>query len=205
MNPNLSNVITVEPNKITATETNDSRFKGTGTQLSVRNAIEEGKQGDILPIITLKNPFSSIDQAVKVYREFTQQFSRPGGQHYEGEERILHDLLGNPDLLLCYNGHRRLAEFKRAGISIKTIAIRSQEQFDRIPEDEKRFPDSKKNERTLDYQIDRNYQLTFIRLIDDVVFLTAKAQAWDSLDTSELLAKMRQRRAKRLEENSNDS
>ncbi len=100
-------------------------------------------------------------------------------------------------MLLCYNGNRRLKEFQRAVRPIKAFVIRSQEEFANIPQEEKRIPEDVKDERPAQYQIDQNYFLSFLLLLDDIVYITAEKRYYDNLDTKAVLRKMQEQRKKR--------
>ena len=131
MSPNLE-ARTVDSSSILITEHNVSKdYKRYpelygDTPLRVRTAIESGKTDEIPSIIALQNPFSSLDQTVQAYQQYTQAVPRQGGQYYEYGKEVLRDIL-EQNALLCYNGNRRLEEFQRAGIPIRAFVIISQE------------------------------------------------------------------------------
>ena len=148
------------------------------TSERVRSAVETRKFDEIPPIVALQNPFGSIEKAVEAYEQFTKSVPRQGGQHFKEEDIVLRELLEqNP--LLCYNGNRRLEEFQRAGLPIKAFVITSQGEYDQMPQEERRVPERLKAERPTQYQIDQNYVLSYLRLLDDVVYIHAEKRHWD--------------------------
>ena len=163
------------------------------TPRRVKLAIEAGKSNEIPPIVVLQNPFKSIEKTVEAYEEFTKAVPRQGGQHYRDEDKVVREIL-EQNSLLCYNGNRRLEEFQRAGISIRAFVITSQEEYDQMPQEERRIPERLKAERTAQYKIDQNYILSYLGLLDDVVYIAAQRKHWDTFDTKKLLVEMRERR-----------
>ena len=203
MSPNLE-ARTVDSRAILITEHNVQKDYRKYPELfsdtpdKVRSAIETGKLDEIPPIVALQNPFSSIEKTVEAYEKFTMDTPRPGGQHYQNEDEVLKEILRqNP--LLCYNGNIRLEEFQRARLPIRAFVITSQEEYDKMPQEERRIPEKLKAERPAQYKIDQNYVLSYLGLLDDVVYIQAEKRHWDSLDTGKLLVEMRERRTKRKE------
>jgi hypothetical protein len=167
------------------------------TFASVRSAINASKADKIPPIVVFQNPFNSIDKTIRAYQEFTKAYPRQGNWHFDNEPDILKEILDQSSLLLCYNGNRRLEEFQRAELAIRAYVIESQEEFALIPHEERRIPDRVKDESPTQYQIDQNYLLSFLQLLDDVVFLAAEKRYYDSLDTKGVPKKMLEGRKKR--------
>lgn len=194
-------VRTLDPASVMITEHNIQKRGNKDlfgdTFRSVRDAIETGRESEIPPIVVFQSPFNSIEEAIQAYQKFTRACPRQGGQHFDNESDILREILGQSPLLLCYNGNRRLEEFQRAKLVIGAYVIKSQEEFARIPQDERRIPDKVKDERPTQHQIDQNYLLSFLQLLDDVVYIAAEKRYYDSLDMSEALRKMQERRKKR--------
>jgi hypothetical protein len=185
MSPNLE-ARTVDSASVLITEHNVSKDYRKFPELyadtprKVRTAIESGKTDEIPPIVALQNPFSSLDKTVQAYQQYTQAVPRQGGQHYEHEEKVLRDIL-EQNALLCYNGNRRLEEFQRAGIPIRAFVITSQEEYDQMPAEERRIPESWKSKRPSQYEIDQNYVLSYLGLLDDVVYIHAEKKHWDTV------------------------
>ena len=183
MSPNLE-ARTVDSRTILITEHNIKKDYRKYSELysdtseRVRSAIQAGKLDKIPPIVTLQNPFPSIDKTIEAYNQYTKAVPRQGGQHYQNEAEILREILGQ-NLLLCYNGNRRLEEFQRAGIPIRAFVIASQEEYDQMPQEERRIPEKLKAERPTQYQINQNYVLSYLGLLDDVVFIHAEKGHWD--------------------------
>ena len=150
----------------------------TDTPSSVREAISAGKEAEIPPIVSLKNPFPSIDKAKEAYAQFKEQM-RPGDDFYrESEQEVLEEILAcNP--VICYNGNRRLTEFQKAGKSIQSYVISSQEEFDQIPEKEKKFSEEGKEQNPVEYEIDQNYILSYLVCLEFVVHNQAVARHQD--------------------------
>ncbi len=183
MSPNLE-ARTVDSRTILVTEHNVQKDYRrypelyTDTPIRVRLTIEAGKSEEIPPIVALQNPFNSIEKTVEAYGQFTKAVPRQGGQHYKDEDKVLRGILEqNP--LLCYNGNRRLEGFQRAGIPIRAFVITSQEEYNQMPQEERRIPERLKVERPTQYQIDQNYVLSYLGLLDDIVYIHAEKRHWD--------------------------
>ena len=160
---------------------------------SVRTAIESGNKDKIPSIVALQNPFSSVEETVQAYQEYVKVFPRRGGQQYEHEEEILRDIL-NKNVLLCYNGNRRLEEFQKAGIPIKSFVITSQGEYEQVPAEEKRIHETLKDRNPSQYRRDKNYVLSYLGLLDDVVYIGAEKMHFESMDTGKLLMDMNKKR-----------
>ena len=156
-------------------------------------AIKSGKKDKIPAIIALQNPFDSIDDAVLAYKKYVESVPRQGGVYYAQEESILREIL-DQNILLCYNGNRRLTAFQNAKLPIKVLLITSQEEYDMIPEKERRIRVELKDKSPVRYQIDKNYVLSFLSLLDDAVYIHAEKRHFDYLDTGKLIAEMKERR-----------
>lgn len=159
---------------------------------SIRAAIEAGKADEIPPIVALQNPFDSIDKATEAYKKFTEEVPRQGGEQFENEDEVLREIL-EQNVLLCYNGNRRLEEFQKAKIPIKAFVITSQEEYEQMPAQERRIPDSLKAERPTQYQVDQDYVQSYLQLLDDVVYVHAKRKHFDNFDAKGFLAERRKR------------
>ena len=198
MSPNLE-ARTVDSRAILITEHNVQKdyrkypelFANTPER--VMSAIEAGKLDEIPPIVVLQSPFPSLDYAVRAYQKYTEAVPRQGGQHYEHEEEVLREIL-EQNALLCYNGNRRLEEFQIAGIPIRAFVITSQEEYDKMPQEERRIPERLKAEKPVQYKIDQNYVLAYLGLLDEVVYIVAQRRHWDTFDTKKLLVEMREKR-----------
>jgi len=185
MNPNLEARM-VDSRTILVTEHNVQKDHRrypelfTDTPERVMSAIEAGKFDEIPPIVVLQNPFGSIEKAVEAYEQFTKSVPRRGWQHFKEEDIVLRELLEqNP--LLCYNGNRRLEEFQRAGLPIKAFVITSQGEYDQLPQEERRVDERLKAEILTQYQIDQNYVLSYLGLLDDAVYIHAEKRHWDRI------------------------
>ncbi|OIP84579.1 hypothetical protein AUK04_02220 [Candidatus Roizmanbacteria bacterium CG2_30_33_16] len=197
--PNLE-VETLDPTTILITEHNvlkrrDKEIFGD-TFDRLRIALDSGKISDIPPIVVFQNPFVSIEDTVEAYQNYIKVYPRQGGQHYDHEDDVLKEVLGR-NALLCYNGNRRLEEFQRAKIPIRAYVIKSQNEFSQIPPEEKRIPEGVKDERPAQYKIDQEYQLAYLALLDDVVYILAEKRHWDNFDPSKLIEHLRESRKKR--------
>lgn len=170
----------------------------SNTPERVREAIKQGKIDGIPPIVVLKSPFDTIEKLIEAYLEYTKAIPRMGEQHYRDEDKVLQEILGQ-NLLLCYNGNRRLEGFQKAGIPIRAFVITSQEEYDQIPEKERRTHERLKDKKSLRCQIDQNYVLSYLSLLDDAVYIRAGNRYWETLDTKQLLIDMLERRRKRIE------
>jgi len=183
MSPNLE-ARTVDSENVLITEHNlhkrGNRELYGDTFSSVRTAIESGKADEIPPIVALQNPFPSLDKTVQAYQKYTQAVPRQGGQHYEHEEEVLREIL-EQNALLCYNGNRRLEKFQKARIPIRAFVVTSQEEYDQMPAEERRIPERLKSERPTQYEIDQNFVLSYLGLLDDVVYLHAEKRHWDTV------------------------
>ncbi|PJB87635.1 hypothetical protein CO083_05930, partial [Candidatus Roizmanbacteria bacterium CG_4_9_14_0_8_um_filter_34_12] len=162
----------------------------------LRIALDSGKISDIPPIVVFQNPFVSIEDTVEAYQNYIKVYPRQGGQHYDHEDDVLKEVLGR-NALLCYNGNRRLEEFQRAKIPIRAYVIKSQNEFSQIPPEEKRIPEGVKDERPAQYKIDQEYQLAYLALLDDVVYILAEKRHWDNFDPSKPIKHLRESRKKR--------
>lgn len=183
MSPNLE-ARTVDSRTIVVTEHNVQKDYRRYPELyvdtprRVRLAIEAGKLDEVPPIVALQNPFPSLDKTIKAYEEYAKSVPRQGGQHYPNEAEILIEILGqNP--LLCYNGNRRLEEFQKARLPIRVFVITSQEEYTQMPSQERIIPKTLKAERPTQYQIDQNYVLSYLGLLDNVVYIQAEKRNWD--------------------------
>jgi len=90
-----------------------------------------------------------------------------------------------------------LEEFQRAKIPIRAYVIKSQNEFSQIPPEEKRIPEGVKDERPAQYKIDQEYQLAYLALLDDVVYILAEKRHWDNFDPSKPIKHLRESRKKR--------
>lgn len=166
----------ISSRQILITEDNSSKRNpllgelNDNTTGSIRKAIERNEIENIPPIIVLCPPL--INKIKEGYELFKSQFKRLGNRKYSSEEEIFNKLLEeNPNLLLCYNGNRRLEQHQIADIEINAILISNQEEYDKIPENELRVPHELKNEKPSQYFVDRHYVLAYFSLLDDVVLL----------------------------------
>lgn len=166
------------------------------TPQRVREAIESGETEQIPPIVALQNPFASIERTSEAYQQYTQAVPRQGGGHFENEDQVLREVL-KQNHLLCYNGNRRLEQFQRSSAPIRALVITSQEDYEQMPQEERRIPEELKDERPTQYQIDQNYILSYLGLLDDVVYIQAEKRHWQNFDSKKLLAEMRKRRKKK--------
>lgn len=193
---------TVDCNDILITEHNISKDYRkfpelyANTPQRVRGAIEKGQASEIPPIVALQNPFDTTERTTEAYSQYTQAVPRQGGRHFENEDQVLNEILGQ-NLLLCYNGNRRLEQFQKAGLPIKALVITSQEEYDQMPKEERRIPEELKDKKPTLYQIDQNYVLSYLGLLDDVVYIEAEKKHWQNFDGAKLLAEMRERRKNR--------
>ena len=155
------------------------RFPGyTDTPSLVRKALENGREVEVPPIVSLKNPFPSVDKAKEAYTLFKERFRLGDDFYRETEQEVFEEILGcNP--LLCYSGNRRLTEFQKAGKPIRSYVINSQEEFDQIPAEEKIVPEEQKEQNPAGYEIDRNYILSYLRCLEFVVHNKAVARHQD--------------------------
>lgn len=167
------------------------------TKGRVVNAIKAEQTNKIPPIVVLSNPFDSVEKTVEAYRKFIKVHPRRGSQHYGNEKDVLNEIINLNPLLLCYNGNRRLEGFRVRGFKIRAYVIRSQEEFNQIPQEERRIPERIEDEDQTRYQIDQNYCLSFLLLLDGAVYITAQERYYRDLDTSEALKNMWKRRERK--------
>ena len=192
----------IDPKSVLITEHNVSKDYRkfpelySDTPVRVREAVESGRAEQIPPIVTLQNPFRSINETTEAYQRYTQAVPRQGGQHYEHEDEVLKEIL-EQNALLCYNGNRRLEQFQRARIPIRAFVITSQEDYEQMPQEERRIPEELKDKQSTQYQIDENYVLSYLGLLDDVVYIQAEKRHWQNFDSKKLLTEMRERRKKK--------
>ena len=190
---------TIDSKSVLVTEHNVSKdYKKfpelyANTPQRVREAIESGRTEQISPIVVLQNPFDSIERTSEAYQKYTQSVPRQGGRHFENEDQVLKDVL-EQNHLLCYNGNRRLEQFQRARFPIRAFVITSQEDYEQMPQEERRIPEELKDKRPTQYQINQNYILSYLGLLDDVVYIQAEERHWQSFDGAKSLAEMRERR-----------
>lgn len=143
------------------------------TPSRVKEALNNWNYDAIPPIVALKNPFSSIEKTIEAYELFKKSLKRARQRTYDNESEILKSILES-NKLLCYNWNRRLEQFQKAWIPIKTNIVTTQGEYSNIPEEEKRIPETLKDERPEYYQQDQSFILSYLILLDDVVYLESE-------------------------------
>ena len=163
------------------------------TSVTIRESIKSGRTDKIPPIVAFYNPFGSKDKTIEAYKKYKEAVPREGEKSYECEDEVLKQVL-EQDTLLCYNGNRRLEEFQKARLPIRAFVICTQEEYNQIPEEERRIPEHLKEERPIQHRIDENFVLSYLRLLDDVIYIQAEKRHWDNFDSKKLLADMKESR-----------
>ena len=193
---------TVDSKSVLVTEHNVSKgYKKfpelyTNTPQRVREAIESGKTEQIPPIVALQNPFDSIERTSEAYQQYAQAVPRQGRRHFENEDQVLREVL-EQNHLLCYNGNRRLEQFQRSSAPIRALVITSQEDYEQMPQEERRISEELKDKRPTQYQINQNYILSYLGLLDDIVYIQAEERHQQNFDGAKLLAEIREKRKKK--------
>jgi len=132
----------LEPNEITITEYNADKSPlkypriYEFTQYTVKDAINSGKSDLIPPIVAIKNPFKSKESIRAAYQASRNHFAFIYEDFYKKYEPEILESLLDENLLLCYNGNRRLEEFQKANHSIAAYVITNPEEFEQIPKKE---------------------------------------------------------------------
>ena len=166
----------VDASRIVVTEDNtykeENRDIFGDTRASVGEAIVNGRASDVPPIVVFHCPYDNLSAAIDEYTRYILIRYNEGVS--EEDKRGIKEIFENR-LLLCYNGHRRLEEFQKAGAQISAYVINSQEQFLKIPEEERRFPkgilDRCSYKEELDEVIDSNYELSYLSMLRDAINL----------------------------------
>lgn len=167
---NSNNILITEHNAVK----NSKHFPwNNNTPSRVREAIKNWNTNTIPPIVALKNPFPSIEKTIEAYKLFRKYFKRSGWIIFDNESETIVSILES-NKLLCYNWNRRLEQFQKAWIPIKTNIITTQEEYTIIPDEEKRVPESLKDEKINYYQQDQNFILSYLMLLDDVVYIESE-------------------------------
>lgn len=192
-------IYSINANQILITEHNavkNSQYFpwNNNTPGRVIESIKSWNTEAIPPIVALKNPFLSIEKTIEAYELFKKHFKRAGWRTFDNEREILISILES-NKLLCYNWNRRLEQFQKAWISIKTNVVTTQEEYTSIPEEEKRVPESLKDEKPNYYQQDQSFILSYLMLLDDVVYIESEKK-----HNEEMLRTLDKLKAKRQED-----